>query len=95
MNTIFYIAHYSIVILVAAYLATFEGFLATLFPPEIRYCGIAISYNVALAIFGGTAPLIVTALIKNGVEPALGMILTVGGIIAFVALLFAKKFEKY
>ncbi len=91
----FYLADFAITILVAAYLATFEGFLASLFPTEIRYSGIAISYNISLAIFGGTAPLIVTAMIKNGIVTAPGIVLTVGGIIAFVALLFARRYARY
>ncbi|OGT33894.1 MAG: hypothetical protein A3C44_02530 [Gammaproteobacteria bacterium RIFCSPHIGHO2_02_FULL_39_13] len=91
----FYMADFAITILVAAYLATFEGFLASLFPTEIRYSSIAISYNISLAIFGGTAPLIVTAMIKNGIVTAPGIVLTIGGVIAFVALLFARRFARY
>lgn len=91
----FYMADFAITILVAAYLATFEGFLASLFPTEIRYSGIAISYNISLAIFGGTAPLIVTAMIKNGIVTAPGIVLTIGGVIAFVALLFARRYARY
>lgn len=39
--------------------------LVELFPTSIRYTGIAISYNVGFAVFGGLTPLIVTYLIKS------------------------------
>lgn len=92
---VFYLAHFFIVIILTAYLATFEGVLTSLFPPRIRYSGIALSYNSSLAIFGGTAPLIVTALIKNGLSTAPGIVLTAGGMIAMSGLLFIKRFERY
>ena len=38
--------------------------LSTTFPTNIRYSGVAISYNVSLAIFGGLAPIIAMLLIK-------------------------------
>ena len=38
--------------------------MTELFPPEVRLTGIGLGYNVTLALFGGTAPLISTWLIK-------------------------------
>lgn len=38
--------------------------MTELFPPEVRLTGIGIGYNVTLALFGGTAPLISTWLIS-------------------------------
>ena len=35
------------------------------FPARIRVSGIALSYNTAFALFGGTAPLVATFLIKE------------------------------
>lgn len=35
------------------------------FPPEVRFTGFALSYNVAYAIFGGTAPAIVSYLVAR------------------------------
>ena len=34
------------------------------FPKKIRYTGLSVSYNIALALFGGTTPLVATWLIK-------------------------------
>ena len=39
--------------------------LVNVFPTRVRYSGIAIGYNLSLAIFGGTAPLVATWLIKE------------------------------
>ncbi len=39
--------------------------MAELFPARLRYSAMAIGYNIALAIFGGTAPLVATWLIKT------------------------------
>jgi len=39
-------------------------------PTQLRYTGIALGYNVAFALFGGTAPLVATWLIKTTHELA-------------------------
>ncbi len=39
--------------------------MAQLFPARLRYSAMAAGYNVALAVFGGTAPLVATWLIKT------------------------------
>ena len=38
--------------------------MAEMFPARIRYTGLSVSYNIAMALFGGTAPLVATWLIK-------------------------------
>ncbi|HET8604789.1 MAG TPA: MFS transporter [Marmoricola sp.] len=43
---------------------TLPSFLAELFPTHVRYTGFAVSFNVANALFGGTAPFVATLLIK-------------------------------
>lgn len=95
MGIQFYLAHFLMVFFTAAYLAAFAGYMASLFPTAVRYSGIAFSYNVSLAIFGGFAPLVVTAMIKNGILLAPGILLTLSGVMAFVALLFARRYSKY
>lgn len=42
----------------------FPCVLVELFPTAVRYTGIAVSYNIGFAIFGGLTPLIATYLIK-------------------------------
>lgn len=49
------------------------SFLAEQFPTAVRYSGFAVSFNLANALFGGSAPFISTSLIKwtgNNLAPA-------------------------
>lgn len=39
-------------------------FVISLFEPQERFTGVAFSYNLGVAIFGGTAPMIATGLVK-------------------------------
>ena len=39
--------------------------LAAQFPVEIRFSAMAVGYNISLALFGGTAPLVATWLISK------------------------------
>ncbi len=43
--------------------ATYGAQLASLFPVEVRYSGVALAYSLAFAIFGGTTPLVATLLL--------------------------------
>ena len=68
------------------------GILADLFPVKVRYSGIGISYNLALAIFGGLAPAMATLLIHlshNLIYPA--FILLSSGILSLIGTFLAKK----
>jgi MHS family proline/betaine transporter-like MFS transporter len=53
-----------IALLLVLTLGTIPSTLPALFPTKSRYGGFAISYNVSVSAFGGTAPLIVTALVS-------------------------------
>ena len=62
--------------------ALVPAFLTKLFPTEVRYTGIGISYNLSNAVFGGSAPLISLFLIKltgSNLAPAF-YIMAVGAI---------------
>lgn len=55
-------------------------------PPNVRYSGIAFSYNIGMALFGGTAPLVVTALIgKFGLLSPAYYLMAMAGISLFAA----------
>ena len=43
--------------------------MVELFPTSSRYSALSISYNIAFAIFGGTAPLVATQLISMTGDP--------------------------
>lgn len=47
-----------IAILTSAILTPTYVFLSDLFPPEVRYSGVGINYNLGVTVFGGSAPLI-------------------------------------
>lgn len=44
---------------------SYSTMLSTLFPTSVRYSGIAMSYNLAYAIFGGLSPVICTIIINQ------------------------------
>ncbi|WP_081746641.1 MFS transporter [Arthrobacter sp. H5] len=57
-------------------LATISATFPSLFPTQVRFAGFAITYNVATAVFGGTAPAVNEALINgtgNNLVPAIYM----------------------
>ena len=45
-------------------LSTISATFPAMFPTQVRYAGFAITYNLATAIFGGTAPMVNEALIE-------------------------------
>jgi len=47
------------------YTGSFSAYLAKLFPVNVRFSGVAASYNLAFAIFGGLSPLVATQLIQT------------------------------
>ncbi|WP_069811144.1 MFS transporter [Streptomyces sp. TP-A0874] len=50
-------------------LSTMSAALPALFPTDVRYGSLSISYNLAVSIFGGTTPLVITALIDTTGNP--------------------------
>ncbi|HXX76545.1 MAG TPA: MFS transporter [Nitrospiraceae bacterium] len=50
-------------IMVSCYMGPFFAATAELFPTRHRYTGLSLGYNIASALFGGTAPLVATVLI--------------------------------
>ncbi len=78
--------------LVAISYSSIPAFLVQLFPPQVRYTGISLPYNLANALIGGTIPLVSTALIYyTGSYYAPAIYLSV---IALISLLALKYFAK-
>jgi len=50
-------------LVLVCFTGTMPASLPALFPTRIRYTGLSIGFNIAVALFGGTTPLIVTGLI--------------------------------
>lgn len=60
---------------------------AEIFPTRVRYSGNAISYNVAYAVFGGTAPLVGTYLVSttgSNIAPAFYLVAVAVIVVFFV-----------
>jgi MHS family alpha-ketoglutarate permease-like MFS transporter len=65
--------------------------MSELFPTELRATGIGAWYNVTVAVFGGTAPLVITALSGAGHPIWFFWYVAVGAVIAFVATLSLRE----
>lgn len=65
--------------------------MSELFPTELRGLGIGTWYNITVATFGGTAPLIITALGDAGHEDAFFWYVAIAAVIAFFAVLSLKE----
>lgn len=64
----------------ASYFALLAGFLASAFPPQVRYSGLSISYQLSATVVGGATPLVAQMLLT-----AFGGL--VWGVAAYQALL--------
>jgi MFS transporter, MHS family, proline/betaine transporter len=60
-------------------------FVISLFEPRERFSGVSFSYNLGVAIFGGTAPMISRWLVQKGYSPALYLM--------FVSLVFLAAMQ--
>ena len=77
---------------VAFFVAILASALPALFPTAHRYSAMGIAYNFAVAIFGGTAPFIIAALIQatgNDLMPAFYLMAT--SAVAAVAIYFLPE----
>jgi len=74
---------------------TLPSFLAELFPTKVRYSGFAVSFNLANALFGGTALFVSTLLIKvSGSNLAPGWYLMGAAVVSLIAVALAKETSK-
>ncbi|MBC8225688.1 MAG: MFS transporter [Gammaproteobacteria bacterium] len=86
------VLHWIMCFFVGMYLSLMPAQLALLFPAHVRYTGLALAYNLALAIFGGTSPIIITYLISSKTTLfAPGIVVTISAFISLVALLFVDS----
>ena len=67
------------------------AFVAELFPTGVRATGVALTYGVASAMFGGTAPLIATLLVVAGVDGRYPPTLAVTAVLALAAAVTAEE----
>jgi MFS transporter, MHS family, proline/betaine transporter len=63
-----------------------------MFPTRIRYSGFAVSFNLANAVFGGTAPFVATLLIsQTGSTIAPAWYLVAAALVSAAAVLMSRE----
>lgn len=73
--------------LVSLYMSPVPAILVELFPTAIRYSGVALSYNISAALFGGTAPMVATYLINHtGNNLSLVFYIMIFAVISFIRI---------
>ena len=78
--------------IVGVYMGPVPTLLVELFPTRVRFTGVAISYNLSAAIFGGTAPIAGAALYKiTGEQISLAYYLTGLAVFCLGTLYFYKE----
>jgi MHS family proline/betaine transporter-like MFS transporter len=74
-------AYVLMTVLLSCYMGPFFAVVANLFPTPHRYTGLSVGYNVASAVFGGTAPLIATVITQwsgNALAPGIYLAVCAG-----------------
>jgi MHS family proline/betaine transporter-like MFS transporter len=78
-------------LLMAFYTGPASALVAELFPTKVRCTGIALTYGIAVAVFGGFTPAITSALINfTGNKLSIAFWLMAAAVISSVSLLFIK-----
>ncbi|PCJ29519.1 MAG: MFS transporter [Rickettsiales bacterium] len=78
--------------IVGVYMGPVPTLLVELFPTRVRFTGVAISYNLSAAIFGGTAPMVGAALYQfTGEQISLAYYLTGLAFFCLCTLYFYKE----
>lgn len=79
-------------VLMVLYTAPASAALSELFPTAFRSSGIALSYNIAVTIFGGFSPAISTALIGvTGDNRAIAYYIMFAALVSIIALFCSRK----
>jgi MHS family proline/betaine transporter-like MFS transporter len=85
------LGHIFFAVLVSVYTAPVMAVLVEIFPTRVRYTGMALSYNVSAAVFGGTAPLVAQWLInQTGDVHSIAYYVMVCAVISLIALFFYR-----
>ena len=81
--------------IVGVYMGPIPTLLVEMFPTRVRFTGVAISYNLSAAIFGGTAPMVGAVLHKyTGEQISLAYYLTALAFVCLCSLYFYKETYK-
>ncbi|AIL64717.1 Proline/betaine transporter [Rickettsiales bacterium Ac37b] len=78
-------------IILSFYIAPVPALLVELFPTSVRFTGIALSYNLSAAIFGGTTPMVAAWLIRyTNMNDALAFYIILFAIISLITLYYFR-----
>jgi len=86
--------HMTMGVLMGFYFAPISAVLMTSFPREVRYSGISLAHNISMTIFGGSAPWLVTWLIKytgNVLAPSYYLMWAAAGSLVGIAMLKGQE----
>lgn len=78
-------------LLVGTYMGPIPAVLVELFPTRVRFTGVALSYNLSAALFGGTAPLVATWLVTNTRTDSIAMYIILFVTLTLVTLKYYKE----
>ena len=67
------------------------AWLPGLFPPQVRYTGASLAFNVGGVLGGGLAPLIATMMASRWGLATVGLYLAFSGLVSLIALIAAKR----
>jgi MHS family proline/betaine transporter-like MFS transporter len=85
------VAQFLFCLVLGAYMGPVAAMLVELFPTSVRFSGMAISYNMAAAIFGGSAPLVCEWLISvTGDDTSIAWYVMLCNVVSLIALWFYK-----
>jgi MHS family proline/betaine transporter-like MFS transporter len=88
------LAQFGLAILAAIFLGTLPAVFVSLHGPASRCTALSLGYNTALALFGGTAPLIATLLVKaTGWPAAPGLYLVLTALVCLALVRFVPQPE--
>ena len=91
-QTLAFVAMFMLAFSVCFYVAMSASTLPALFPTASRFGGMALSYNIAVSLFGGTAPMISEALVKwTGSKNAPALYTMFFAVLGGIALLAMKE----
>ncbi|ABV75543.1 Proline/betaine transporter [Rickettsia akari str. Hartford] len=81
--------------IIAIYMGPIPKVLVEIFPTSVRFTGIALSYNLAAAVFGGAAPMLAMILTKvTGDNYAIAYYLIALALLSSILLKFYKETYK-
>jgi len=79
-------------VLMTGYFAALPGLLSEMFPVATRTTGMSLAYNIAVTVFGGFGPFIITWLIAStGSKAAPSFYLIFAAVVSLIALMAARK----